>query len=181
MIPLAYLKNTFPLESALQSKVCFVFKKTVWACVWHSLDESDSLCKLYRLSSTGCDQMNCSACSRSVANLVLIFKDILKLPQRATKTQKSVFCCFCCLLACFLGSLRKESVSELHSDFCNQKTPCSCVACSCVLGVMELRKRWYKTERKGFPGGAVVKNPPANAGDTGLSPGPGRSHMLRSN
>ena len=26
----------------------------------------------------------------------------------------------------------------------------------------------------GFPGGAVVKNPPANAGDTGLSPGPGR-------
>ena len=34
---------------------------------------------------------------------------------------------------------------------------------------------------KGFPGGAVVKNPPANAGDTGSSPGPGRSHMLRSN
>ena len=33
----------------------------------------------------------------------------------------------------------------------------------------------------GFPGGAVVKNPPANAGGTGLSPGPGRSHMLRSN
>ena len=34
---------------------------------------------------------------------------------------------------------------------------------------------------KGFPGGAVVKNPPANAGDTGLIPGPGRSHMPRSN
>ena len=32
-----------------------------------------------------------------------------------------------------------------------------------------------------FPGGAVVKNPPANAGDMGSSPGPGRSHMLRSN
>ena len=28
-----------------------------------------------------------------------------------------------------------------------------------------------------FPGGAVVKNPPANAGDTGLISGPGRSHM----
>ena len=25
-----------------------------------------------------------------------------------------------------------------------------------------------------FPGGPVVKNPPANAGDTGLIPGPGR-------
>ena len=28
-----------------------------------------------------------------------------------------------------------------------------------------------------FPGGAVVKNPPANAGDTGSSPGLGRTHM----
>ena len=27
----------------------------------------------------------------------------------------------------------------------------------------------------------MVKNPPANAGDTGLIPGPGRSHMPRSN
>ena len=33
----------------------------------------------------------------------------------------------------------------------------------------------------GFPGGTVVENPPANAGDTGSSPGPGRSHMLWSN
>ena len=32
-----------------------------------------------------------------------------------------------------------------------------------------------------FPGGPVVKNPPANAGDMGLSPGPGRSHMPQSN
>ena len=33
----------------------------------------------------------------------------------------------------------------------------------------------------GFPGGAVVENPPANAGDTGSSPGLGRSHMPQSN
>ena len=32
-----------------------------------------------------------------------------------------------------------------------------------------------------FPGGAEVKNPPANEGDTGSSPGPGRSHMPRTN
>ena len=32
---------------------------------------------------------------------------------------------------------------------------------------------------RGFPGGAVVENLPANAGDTGSSPGLGRSHMLR--
>ena len=29
----------------------------------------------------------------------------------------------------------------------------------------------------GFPGGAVVENLSANAGDTGSSPGLGRSHM----
>ena len=33
----------------------------------------------------------------------------------------------------------------------------------------------------GFPGGAVVENLPANGGDTGSSPGLGRSHMPRSN
>ena len=38
-----------------------------------------------------------------------------------------------------------------------------------------------KTLSKGFPGGAVVENLPANAGDTGSSPGLGRSHMPRSN
>ena len=38
-----------------------------------------------------------------------------------------------------------------------------------------------KTILEDFPGGAVVKNPPANAGDKGSSPRPGRSHMSRSN
>ena len=38
-----------------------------------------------------------------------------------------------------------------------------------------------KSNVGGFPGGAVVENPPANAGDKGLSPGLGRSHMPRSN
>ena len=38
-----------------------------------------------------------------------------------------------------------------------------------------------KSHPRDLPGGAVVKNPPANAGNTGLSPGPGRSHMPRSN
>ena len=37
-----------------------------------------------------------------------------------------------------------------------------------------------KTTGKGFPGGAVVENLPANAGDTGSGPGLGRSRMPRS-
>ena len=38
-----------------------------------------------------------------------------------------------------------------------------------------------KNQSRGFPGSTVVGNPPANAGDMGSSPGPGRSHMPRSN
>ena len=37
-----------------------------------------------------------------------------------------------------------------------------------------LKRMWVYRD---FPGGTVVKNPPANAGDTGLIPGPRRSHM----
>ena len=37
-----------------------------------------------------------------------------------------------------------------------------------------------KTPGLGFPGGAVVENLPANAGDSGSSPGLGGSHMPRS-
>ena len=37
-----------------------------------------------------------------------------------------------------------------------------------------------REHRWGFPGGAVVENLPADAGDTGSSPGLGGSHMPRS-
>ena len=41
-------------------------------------------------------------------------------------------------------------------------------------------KRLSKIYPMGFPGGAVVESLPANAGDTGSSPGLGRYHMPRS-
>ena len=53
---------------------------------------------------------------------------------------------------------------------------------------MKLIVNWAKTDTTadnykywGLLGGAVVKNPPANAGDMGSSPGPGRSYKPRSN
>ena len=42
----------------------------------------------------------------------------------------------------------------------------------------KLEKRNPLKHFQDLPGGAVVKNPPANTGDMGSSPGPGRSHML---
>ena len=49
------------------------------------------------------------------------------------------------------------------------------------VGTLEAGKLLIKRKSQDFPGGAVVKNPPANAGDTVSSPGPGRSHMPWSN
>ena len=37
-----------------------------------------------------------------------------------------------------------------------------------------------KDKYRDLPGGTVIRNPPAKAGDAGSSPGPGRSHMPRS-
>ena len=43
-------------------------------------------------------------------------------------------------------------------------------------------RNWGKlTAVVGFPGGPVIKNLPANAGDTGSIPSPGRPHMLQRN
>ena len=51
------------------------------------------------------------------------------------------------------------------------------------LGTLHLKKGLLQLRNWvwGFPGGAVVKNLLANAGDTGSSPGLGRSHMPWSN
>jgi len=50
---------------------------------------------------------------------------------------------------------------------------------------LDLREKMYELlyERYflGFSGGSVVKDPPANAGDIGLIPDLGRSHMVQSN
>ena len=53
----------------------------------------------------------------------------------------------------------------------------NCKKASAAKGSEQLKSR----KLGGFPGGAVVENLPANAGDTGSSPGLGRSHMLQSN
>ena len=42
-------------------------------------------------------------------------------------------------------------------------------------------KEEIKKYLEGLPGGSVVKNPSANARDTGLIPSPGRPHIPRRN
>ena len=55
-------------------------------------------------------------------------------------------------------------------------------ASPCVhLSSLWLHHSLVKIATRGFPGGAAVESLPASAGDTGSSPGLGRSHMPRSN
>ena len=53
--------------------------------------------------------------------------------------------------------------------------------CSFTQSIYSMKTLWDLVSKdldlRDFPGGTVVKNPPANAGDTSLSPGPGRFHM----
>ena len=66
--------------------------------------------------------------------------------------------------------------------------PSSCILLGKWAGNSKFSKSYHvfkllplKTKHWGFPGGSVVKSPPANAGDTGLIPGLGRSQMQWSN
>ena len=47
--------------------------------------------------------------------------------------------------------------------------------------IEKMQEMFNKDLEEGFPGGAVVENLPAGAGDTSSSPGLGGSHMPRSN
>ena len=42
---------------------------------------------------------------------------------------------------------------------------------------LNIKNKTIKKWAEGFPGGPVVKNPPANAADMGSVPGQGMSHM----
>ena len=76
-------------------------------------------------------------------------------------------------IACDIQENRVSSSQEVPWNSRNLELYCN------VLNTLRRSKNGINF--RDFPGGAVVKNPPANAGDTGLSPGPGRSHMPRSN
>ena len=49
-----------------------------------------------------------------------------------------------------------------------------------VLVLFSMQEINLHSQLRTFPGGSVLKNPPASAGDTGSIPGLGRSHKLRS-
>ena len=53
--------------------------------------------------------------------------------------------------------------------------------CDDTVILFEYSHFMFKKNSPGFPGGAVVESLPANAGDTGSSPGLGGSHMPWSN
>ena len=87
-----------------------------------------------------------------------------------------------------LFSLQPSEVGAFHTHFTDVKTKaqevpefiqplvCHSGAALTSLAPPSQHQSWTA----GFPGGTVVKNPPANAGDAGSIPGLGRSPMGQS-
>ncbi|XP_066867650.1 uncharacterized protein C6orf163 homolog, partial [Kogia breviceps] len=72
---------------------------------------------------------------------------------------------------------QKKSVSQLIKEKEHEMDVYYCMA---QRQKQEEVQEALQEAEKGFPGGAMVESPPADAGDTGSCPGPGRSHMPRS-
>ena len=71
------------------------------------------------------------------------------------------------------------SLINYHTYICPDLEMSSLVLSLCGFGIKVILDS--KDESRGFPGGAVVENLPADAGDMGSSPGLGGSHMPWSN
>ena len=92
-----------------------------------------------------------------------------------------LFMCMCLMCAflerrslAFIRFLKGVATTLLKKQLENH-WPVGAVSCITISLSFKFVVNWD------FPGGTVDKNPPANAGDVGSSPGPGRSYMPRSN
>ena len=72
----------------------------------------------------------------------------------------------------------KDTMGKVNRQMMSGKDICNISVQQRVIQGSHTRECWRSRD---FPGGAVVKKQPANAGDTCLSPGPERSHMPQSN
>ena len=70
------------------------------------------------------------------------------------------------------GQGTKISHAALHSQKKKKTTRHMLLLQYLRTNVSTFKIKLNKSEQKGFPGGAVVRNPPSNAGDMGSSNGP---------
>ena len=88
-----------------------------------------------------------------------------------------------------LGHLSYRNTSPRGQNYTHKDIHCSMFVMPHVTNNHDLENDYIQRMtydaasgvRQGFPGGPVVKNAPAKAGDMGLTPGVGRFHMPQGN
>ena len=75
----------------------------------------------------------------------------------------------------------QSSLPTSSKAFCSSQLSTSCSLNSPLSPCIFSSQHTSKILPEGFPSSSVVKNLPANTGDMGLIPDPGRSHMLGDN
>ena len=78
----------------------------------------------------------------------------------------------------YLNQRCRLGTSEMETSGAPKGHPGKQCSPSARLRKLAVLQSWKNC--RGFPGGSVVKHPPASAGDAGSIPGPGGPHMLGS-
>ena len=105
---------------------------------------------------------------------------LVSLGAYAVKEGRNLYLYCLVIYALHLGQCLTHR-KHFSSSFRINETRFSTAFRAFALAVPFLQLFAVEKSRWDFPGGAVVKNLPASTGDTGSSPGPGRSHVPRSN
>ena len=134
-----------------------------------------SICSVSQSCPTLCNLMNCSPPGSSVHGIfqAQILEQVAISNSKGSfqpRDQTQVSCVSCIGRWDFSPLHHLGSPKEFNKDFKSGSHQKNC------LKSLTKRKRIWR-----FPWWSNVKNPPWNAGDTGLIPGPGRSHMPRGN
>ena len=112
-----------------------------------------------------------------INNLILYRKELEKEQTKSRVSRRKEII----KIRAEINEIKTKTTTDKINETKSWNARISCYLCKSINVIHYINKLKNKNHMISFPGGAVVENLPAKAGDTGSSPGLGRSHMPRSN